>query len=158
MVRAARTRRRRVRSPGAERKKESRGVGLVRGVLAQPVVEGSLRDAALLGVVTLGGMLGLAEVVQGAEDVGPRPAERDLAGLFNGSRLIGKHGSVPGVASWPSHFREASLARSGGGSPRPFFSVQTANCRPDQSALTQSKDTAEQPKHWLYRRRRKTDR
>ena len=75
------------------------GVVLGGGVMAQPVVESSVRDAEQIGMVTLRGVIGIGEVVKGVGDVSTRPTERVLAGGASSSRLIGRHGSFPWVVS-----------------------------------------------------------
>jgi len=45
-------------------------------VTAKPVAEGGARDAMLLGIPSLGSMIGMAEVVMSIDAVGPRPTER----------------------------------------------------------------------------------
>jgi hypothetical protein len=71
------------------------GVVLVRAVTARPVVESSVRDAELLGKLSLGRMIRSREVVQGSGDIGTPPTERVLARQFSIGRLIGRHGSFP---------------------------------------------------------------
>src|ERR1051325_5078701 len=75
-------------------KEGSHRVVLTRTVMACPVVEGSLRDAELFGVVPLGRVAGFAEVVQGSGDVRTRPTGRLLARPLCSSRLILRHGSL----------------------------------------------------------------
>src|SRR5213080_2067675 len=52
--------------------------------------------AVLLGILTLGGMIAITEVVKSGGDLGTRPAERLLARLLCGSSLVVRHGSFPG--------------------------------------------------------------
>src|SRR4051812_24466009 len=92
----------RLTTAGAE--EQVNGVAIVRGVMAGPVVEGSVGDAEALGSCTLGRMIGVGEVLKGSGDLGASPAERVLARGLCGSRLSGRHGSFPWVDSWQSHF------------------------------------------------------
>src|SRR5262249_5335812 len=85
-----------------------------------PVVERGVRNAGLLGIVTLRGMLGIGKVIQSGDDVGTWPTERVLARQVSGRRLTGRHGSFPGAGSWRSHLREASPACSRARPPTPL--------------------------------------
>jgi hypothetical protein len=50
-----------------------------RGVMVQPVVEGGVRDTAALGKLTLGGIIGIGELLKGSADVRLGPTARVLA-------------------------------------------------------------------------------
>src|SRR5262249_25623854 len=63
--------------------------------VARPVVEGGVGDAELFGALTLGGMIGISEVVKSVGNGGARPREGVCARWGGRCRVGGSLGSRP---------------------------------------------------------------
>jgi len=74
-------------------KEGGNGVVIGRRVMTHPVVESGVRNALLLGILPLGRLIGIGEVVEGGSDVRPWPTVRVWAERVRVSKLIGGHGS-----------------------------------------------------------------